>query len=464
MPRNYRISKDCEVICVSKNMAVGVLIIACAVIFICCGGPEKVSAQEYEIRYSFLEPLDGMVYYPGNKIYLSLYLRDLNERVKSVAFYITPPNSKKPREPFYMASDGKWFTTWVVPEDAQEGWYRISAQAFDKNGVRKGNETTIALSIKNPQVHLSVSSPSNGQKFIGGQDVNVTGVVNDRANVVKRVDFFIYRASSELPAAPSYTDKKLSGGCSAKIRIPASPLDEYTIVLRAFDSLTGGRQLAEAKVGIKLVAPEIRLRIIEPRGGSAFYPGQKIHVLGEVRDSGRNARKVSLSLAASKKEKPEEPFAGSPIASGGFTGEYLVPYELAYGTYVIIAEAKGDDDKGPALAREDVMIAIKKPAVNLNVRVPHQNAYYYGGEDFYATVDLDDRAGIVDRVNFTIFPLGEPMNVTMTASDKIFTDGCGVLLQLPGKIKPGRYVLQIAAKDGRGTTWMQKNVEFDIRQ
>jgi hypothetical protein len=448
----------------TKNMLVPVLVILGVIIFLSLPAPSMISAQEYEIRYNFIDPLDGMVYYPGNKIYFSLNLRDLNDRVKSIAFYITPPNSKKPREPFHLATGGKWFTTWTVPEDAQEGWYRISAQAFDKNGLRKGNETVVTLNIKNPQVRLSITSPANGQKFIGGQDLSVTGIVNDRANVVKRVDFFLYRASSEPPSAPDYSDKKLSGGCSGKIKVPAAPLDEYIILLRAFDSDSGGRQLAEAKVGIKLTAPEVRVRLVEPRGGSAFYPGQKIHAIGEVRDSGRNARQILLYLAASKKEKPGEPFAKAPIVSGGFTAEYLIPYEVTYGNYVIIAEAKGDDDKAPPLAQEDVALSIKKPAVNMNVRVPHQNAYYYGGEEFYATIDLEDRAGIIQKVGFTIYPLGEPMSAVMTAYDKIFSDGCGVMFQLPDKIKPGRYVLLIEAKDARGTLWMKKNVEFDIRQ
>ncbi|MDQ7824627.1 MAG: hypothetical protein RDV48_17630 [Candidatus Eremiobacteraeota bacterium] len=425
-------------------------------------------AQEYEVRITFIEPIEGAICYPGNKLFINLQVRDLNERVKGVAFYVAPPNTKRPAEPFFFDRNGAdgWYTTYVVPADAAEGWYRISAQAFDKNGIKKGREVFVPVQVKKPQVAITITAPRNDQKIYCDQPIFITGALQDRAAIVKRVDFFVYRASSQAQEQPSFSDTRLEGGCRAKILLPKAPPDEYEVLLRAFDSKEGGSAVAEAKTRFLLVQPEVQLRIIEPRRGGAFYPGQKIHMYGELRDPAKKVKKVLFYLFPSTKEKKEKPapFAQDTKLLGGFSAEYVVPYETAFGAHTIAIEAVGDDEKAPPLAADEESIMVNKPVIALTIRVPAANSVHYGDEDLYINADLGDRAGIVERVAFIVYPQGEPMKTLFTFHDKIFTDGCGTIFKLPAKIKPGKYVLEATAKDQKGTALLTKHVTFEIKE
>lgn len=436
-------------------------------------------AIEYEIRSTFLEPLEGRTYYPGNKLFINLQLRDINERVASIAFYVTPPGSKRPRDPFFVDKDGSdgWFTNWIIPKDTPDGWYRISAQAFDKNGVRKGIEASVPVMIKKPAVQLRVTSPPKEKKFYGGQTVYVTGSLVDRAGLAKRVDFYLHRANADTPEKPSYSDTKLSGGCTAKFVLPEKPLDQYEVLLKAYDSETEGSLLAEDRISFLLVQPEVEVRVAEPRSGSIFYPGQKIHIFGSLRDPAKATQAVRFYLYGSDAPKPAKgsektpqkqkgltPFAVEEHFEGGFSAEYDLPYEIEFGPHTLIVEAAGSGEGSPALARDERSLFVKKPEIRMNVRVPSPGAYYYPGEDLYINVELEDRAAVVERVAFVIFPRGEPLASTFTYFDKIFSDGCGAMFKLPDNVKPGKYVLQITAKDLKGESLQQKNVEFEIRK
>lgn len=429
---------------------------------------DTLSAQEADIRYSFLEPHDGAVYYPGGTVYISLQMIDDRERVKSVAFYVTQPNSGRPREPFFIDKESQegWAARWAVPLDAQEGWYRITAQAFDRNGIRKGREISIPVMVKSPQVRLNLTTPVNGQKCYEGQTLTVAGDVIDPSQTAKRVDFFV-NTPQEAPREPFFQDKTLSDGFSAKLQIPKSSPGEYSVLVKAFDSATGGNPLAEAKARFVITQPEMGLRIAEPQSGKIFYPGQKLHVYGEVNDPTKKIKKVRCFLVRTVKDSGKEPFATDRNVKGSFKAACSIPYDIELGSYHVVAEATGDDEKAAALTRQEVSISIEKPIVNMNVLVPSNGAYYYTGEEMYVNVGLEDRAGIVERVTVVVYPLGNPMSPVASFTDKIFTDGCGTMFLIPDKKKNprlGQYVVEIVAKDGRGATLCQKNIHIEIRE
>ncbi|GEM_PF-1758764 len=427
-----------------------------------------LSAQEADIRYSFLEPHEGDVYYPGGTVYISLQMIDNRERVKSLAFYVTQPNSGRPREPFFIDKDNRegWAARWVIPLDAQEGWYRIIAQAFDRNGIRRGREVSIPVMVKNPQVRLNLTTPLNGQKCYEGQTLTVAGDVIDPSQTAKRVDFFA-NTPQEASKDPFFQDKVLADGFSAKLVIPKSSPGEYSVLVRAFDKEIGGNPLAEAKARFVITQPEMGLRIAEPQSGKIFYPGQKLHVYGEVNDPTKKIKKVSCFLTKTTRKMGREPFATDRNVKGSFRAAYSIPYDIELGSYYVAAEASGDDEKASALTRQEVAISIEKPVVNMDVRVPSNGAFYYTGEEMYVNVGLEDRAGVVERVTITLYPLGDPMSPVASFTDKIFTDGCGTMFLIPDKKKNprlGQYVVEIVAKDGRGATLCQKNIHIEIRE
>jgi len=434
----------------------------------CFGGAGTVSAQEAEIRYSFIEPHESAVYYPGGTVYISLQMIDSRERVKSVAFYVAQPNSGRPREPFFIDRDSRegWAARWIVPLDAQEGWYRITAQAFDRNGIRKGREISIPIMVKSPQVRMNLSTPVNGQKCYEGQTLTVAGDLIDPSQTARRVEFYV-NTPQEISKEPFSTDRMLADGFSAKLQIPKASPGEYSVLVRAFDREAGGNPLAEARARFVITQPEMGLRIAEPQSGKIFYPGQKLHVYGEIYDPTKKIRKVRCFLVRSPRDKGNEPFGIDRNVKGSFKATCTIPYEMEYGSYRVIAEATGDDEKAAALSRREVDISIEKPVVNMDVRVPSNGAYYYTGEELYVNVGLEDRAGIVERVTMVLYPLGDPMSPVASFTDRIFSDGCGTVFLIPDKKKNprlGQYVVEIVAKDGRGAALCQKSIHIEIRE
>jgi len=427
-----------------------------------------LSAQEAEIRYSFMEPKDGGVYYPGGTVYISLQMIDNRERVKSVAFYVTRPDSGRPREPFFIDREIRegWAARWTVPLDAREGWYRITAQAFDRNGIRKGREISIPVMVKSPQVRLNLTTPVNGQKCYEGQILTVAGDVIDPSQTAKRVDFFV-NTPQKSSTEPFFQDKVLSDGFSAKLQIPESSPGEYSVLVKAFDSINGGNPLAEKKAHFIITQPEMGLRIAEPQSGKIFYPGQKLHVYGEVNDPTKKIGKVRCFLIRTVNERGREPFATDRNLKGSFKASCSIPYDIEPGSYHVVAEATGKDEGASVLTRQEVNISIEKPTVNMKIIVPSNGAYYYTGEELYVNVGLEDRAGIVERVTMVVYPLGDPMSPVASHTDKVFTDGCGAMFLIPDRKKNprlGRYIVEIVARDGRGAPLCQKNINIEIRE
>jgi len=430
-------------------------------ILLYCLSVHAVFAQDARGALSIIEPREGTVYIPGSKMYISLQSDDPRERIRSVAFFITPPDSGNPGTPFAVdreRSNG-WSAVWPVPLEAREGWYRITCQGFDRNGVRCGREVRVPVMVKRSPVRLTIGSPPNGQKYSAGDELQIAGQLIDNGALVKRVEFFLFPTSSTLPSVPDAVLKKLYSGISARIKIPHEPLGSYEAVIKAFSSESDGECLAESRIRIVVGEPEVSLRIGEPRNGTVFYPGQKVFFYGNLIDRGKRVGQVRLYYG--KKESSSEPLVLAVKPSGEVKGDFAVPYDM-YGSLPLIIEIV--DRSRAVLATLETSITINKPLVNLAVRVPADGAYYYPGEEVFVNVAVEDRAAVIEKVSFIIFPRGEPMSATMTHNSRVSGNSCGMVFELPAAARPGWYVLQVSARDARGTMLVQKNVNFEIRK
>ncbi len=430
-------------------------------IMLCCILPQAVFAQGDGGSLSILEPREGTVYIPGGKIYISLQSSDPRERIKSVAFFITPPESGNPGTPFAIdreRTDG-WSAVWPVPLEAREGWYRLTCQGFDRNGVRCGREVRVPVMVKSSPVRLTIGSPPNGQKYSAGEVLQIAGQLIDNGSMVKRVEFYLFPSASPIPAAPDAVLTKLYSGISAKILIPKEPLGNYEAVIKAFSAESAGECIAEGRIRIAVVEPEVSIRIGEPKNGTIFYPGQKVYFYGNLVDKGKRVRQVRLYYG--KKDKSVEPLTLAITSSSEVKGNFAVPYDQ-YGSTPLIVELL--DKGGSLLIAHETSITVNKPEVNLAVRVPADGAYYYPGEEVFINAAVEDRATVIEKVSFVIFPRGEPMAATMTHNSRVLGNSCGMVFELPPSAKPGWYVLQVTARDARGIMLIQKNVNFEIRK
>jgi hypothetical protein len=418
-------------------------------------------AQGFNASISVLEPKEGAVYSPGGKVYISLQAGDPRELIKRVAFFVISPESRNPAAPFFVddnPADG-WGAVWVVPPGAREGWYRISCQGFDKNGVRCCREVRVPVMVKSSPVKLTLGFPTNGLKCPAGEVLQITGQLVDNNGAVKRVDFFLYPLSSGQPPSPDVVLKKLYSGCSAKIKVPADAQGNYEALARAFSAEEGGECLAEARVRIVVGQADTGLKLQEPKNGTVFYPGQKVFVFAQVEDKG--GKVTGARFYYGQKDKGAEPHALEIRRSGEVKGDFNVPYEDS-GPMPIRVEVLNRDSL--VVASASISITVNKPIVGMAVKVPANGAYYYPGEEVFINVEFDDRASVIDKMGFVTFPKGQPLASTMVHSQKTNGRNVSMAFELPATVKPGWYILQVTARDARGTSVIQKNINFEIRK
>ena len=418
-------------------------------------------AAESEVRISCGEPKAGAVFNPGSKVYFSLNVDDPAEKVKSLAFTVTAPGSNRSGAPVLVAksASGRWIYTWAIPPAAQEGSYRIRACGLDDNGEQCGKEVMIPLEVRRSLVKLIINTPARGEKFLNSQEVAVSAELQDTGGAVRRVEFYLY-PDSETSPSPIVTVKKLLSSCSARLRLPEDARGGFEVAVKAFGTEKGGAAVAEARTRILAGRPDVGLTMLEPLKGSVFYPGQKVYFYARMEDPAQRVKEGRFYFGKNAGESDPAPLT---IKKGGeVKGEFNVPYKAEIGRNQLMLELL--DGSGELVASLATALTINKPVVNLTVRVPAQGAYYYPGEQVSVTVGIDDRAGIVTKVGYMIFPKGDPMAVMISHYDRALTHGSGMAFELPGDTRPGWYVLQVTARDGQGASLCQKTVNFEIRK
>ena len=243
-------------------------------------GSESNTDNNVKPTVSITSPTNNSTHEIGKAITLTANASDSDGNLEKINFKIN--------DDFYKTDSERPFTTTFKPEKA--GTYKISAKAFDKEGLSQ--EKTVTITVKEPAPvnkapTVTITSPANNSTIELGQTINLTADASDSNGNLDKVNFKInddfYKTDSERPFTTTFKPDKEG---------------TYKIAARAFDK-EGLSEEKSVTITVKAPAPINQIPTVEvtsPVNESIIELGKTITLSAIANDPENNLDKVNFKI------------------------------------------------------------------------------------------------------------------------------------------------------------------------
>ncbi|MFW0740037.1 Ig-like domain-containing protein, partial [Flavobacterium sp. T12S277] len=249
------------------------------------------------------------------------------------------------------------------------GTYRLTAKAYDNNGVVTTSSEVLVRVNQSPTV--SITTPGDNTIYLAPATFAISAAANDTDGTISKVEF--YNGSSLLGTSTS---------SPYSYNWTSVPIGRYTLTAKAYDN-NGGVTTSSAVLVRVNQSPTVS--ITTPGDNAIYLAPATLAISARANDTDGNISKVEF-------------YNGATLLGTVNTSPYTYTWtNVAAGTYVLTAKAY-DNDNGISTSSSIAVIVNDAPRVSITA--PTNNSNYMAPAFVTINASATDANGSVSRVEF----------------------------------------------------------------